>query len=90
MGAVVITLGAAIFAIGIVAGVFLVASIGIQREERDFRRTGRISMTRLAPDRVSHGTRGLVGLSALNCTDVSSAATRHQEMPATLYQDTLV
>jgi len=90
MGASVIIIGLAVFAIGVVAGVFFIASIAIKREERDFRRTGRISMTRLAPDRLSEGTRGLVYLSCRQCKDLSSAATRHQEMPATLYQDTLV
>ena len=52
-----------IFVIGVVAGIVLIVSVGIQREERVFHKTGRVSMTRLAPDRVSQGARGLVGLT---------------------------
>jgi hypothetical protein len=81
MGAVIIV-GAAIFAIGVVVGVFLIASIGIQREERDFQRTGLVSMTRRARDQISHGTRGLVGLYVRQPPDPDS--------PAALYEDTLV
>lgn len=68
MGATIVIVGAAIFAIGVVFGIVFIASVGIQREERDFRRTGRITMTGLAPDRFSHGTRGLVGLSVRRAT----------------------
>jgi len=81
MGAAVIIIGAAIFAIGVVVGIFVVTSISIQREERKFRKTGWVSMTRLAPDRASDGTRSLVALSARNCADVNSAA---------VYEDMLV
>jgi hypothetical protein len=63
MSATAIIAEAAVFAIGAVAGIVAIVSIGIQREERYFRRTGLVSLTRLAPDRVSQGTRGLVGLS---------------------------
>jgi len=63
MSATAIIAEAAVFGIGAVAGIVAIVSIGIQREERYFRRTGLISLTRLAPDRVSQGTRGLVGLS---------------------------
>jgi hypothetical protein len=83
MGATVIIVGVAIFAIGAVAGIFALTSLSIKREERDFRRTGRISMTRLAPNRISHGTRGLVGLYVRQRMDLDPAA-------ATLYEDTLV
>jgi hypothetical protein len=86
MSAAVIIIAAAIFLIGVVAGVVFIASVGIQREERDFRRTGRISMTRLAPDRVSYGTRGLVGLSVRR-PEMEPVASRYQD---TRYQDTLV
>jgi hypothetical protein len=82
MGATIVIVGAAIFAIGVVFGIVFIASVGIQREERDFRRTGRITMTGLAPDRFSQGTRGLVGLSVRR---------RHPNPVATpLYEDTLV
>jgi len=53
---------AAIFAAGIAVGVILIISIGIRREERDFSMTGRVSVTRPAPGRVSHGARSIVGL----------------------------
>jgi hypothetical protein len=82
MGAAVVIVAAAIFAIGVVAGVVFIASVGIQREERDFRRTGRISMIGRAPDRVSYGTRGLVGLSVSQRTDRAPAPV--------LYEDTRV
>jgi hypothetical protein len=82
MGAAVVIVAAAIFAIGVVAGVVFIASVGIQREERDFRRTGRISMIGRAPDRVSYGTRGLVGLAVSQRTDRTPAPV--------LYEDTRV
>ena len=82
MSAAVIIVGAAIFAIGVVAGIFFVTSFHIQREERAFRRTGRISMTRPARDPGSQGTRDFVRLSSSHCVDLSSAAV--------LPEDTLV
>ena len=82
MGATVVIVGAAIFAIGVVFGIIFIASVGIQREERDFRRSGRITMTGQAPDRFSRGTRGLVGLSVRQ-RDPHPVATP-------LYEDTLV
>jgi hypothetical protein len=81
MGTVIIV-GTLIFAIGVVAGVIAIVSIGIKREERDFLRTGLISMTRRAPDRVSGGARTLTGLYVGQRTDSRPAAVR--------YQDTLV
>jgi hypothetical protein len=39
----------AIFALGVVSGLVVIVGIGIHREERDFRRTGLVSITRLAP-----------------------------------------
>jgi hypothetical protein len=63
MSTVIMIAGFVIFAIGVVAGIVFIVSVGIQREERVFHKTGRISMTCLAPDRVSQGTRGLVGLT---------------------------
>ena len=63
MSTVIMIAGFVIFAIGVVAGIVFIVSVGIQREERVFHKTGRVSMTRLAPDRVSQGARGLVGLT---------------------------
>jgi hypothetical protein len=62
MSATAIIAEAALFATGAVAGIVTIVSVGIQREERYFRRTGVVSLTRPAPDRVSKRTRGLVGL----------------------------
>jgi hypothetical protein len=81
MGTVIIV-GALIFTIGVVAGVIVIVSLGIRREERDFLRTGLISMTRRAPDRVSGGARSLTGLYVGQRTDSRPSATR--------YEDTLV
>ena len=64
MNAALIITGIAIFVFGVVTGVVLIASIGIQREEREFRRTGAISVTRPALDRVSQRTRSLVGVGS--------------------------
>jgi hypothetical protein len=81
MGTVIIV-GALIFAIGAVAGVIAIVSIGIMREERDFLRTGVISMTRRAPGRASDGARSLTGLYVGQRTDREPVAVR--------YEDTLV
>jgi hypothetical protein len=62
MSAALIITGTAIFIFGVVTGVALIAGIGIRREEREFRRTGLISVTRPALDRVSQRTRSLVGV----------------------------
>jgi hypothetical protein len=79
MDAAVVIVAAAIFAIGVVAGVVFIASVGIQREERDFLRTGQISVIGRAPDRVSYGTRSLVGLSVSQRT--APVAARYQDTP---------
>ena len=71
-----------VFVAGIVVGVIVIVSIGIWREERDFLRTGMISMTRRAPDRVRAGARSLTGLYVGQRTDSRS--------PAARYEDTLV
>jgi hypothetical protein len=82
MSAEIIVIAAAIFLVGVVFGIIFIASVGIQREERGFRRTGRITLTGLAPDRYSEGTRSLVGLSVRR-RDTNPVATP-------LYEDTLV
>jgi hypothetical protein len=79
MSAEVIVIAAAIFTIGVVAGIVFIASVGIKREERDFRRTGRITVTGLAPDRFSQGTRGLVGLSVRRRDPHPVASPLHQD-----------
>jgi hypothetical protein len=62
VSAALIIAGAGIFVFGVVTGIVLIASVGIQREERKFCRTGLVSVTRLPPDRVSRRTRGLAGV----------------------------
>jgi hypothetical protein len=71
-----------VFTAGIVVGVIVIVSIGIWREERDFLRTGVISMTRRAPGRASDGARSLTGLYVGQRTDSRS--------PSARYEDTLV
>jgi hypothetical protein len=70
MSTVIMIAGVVIFAIRVVAGIVFIVSVGIQREERVFHNTGRVSMTRLAPDRVSQGTRSLVGLTVCQRADL--------------------
>ena len=65
-----------VFVAGIIVGVIVIVSIGIQREERDFLRTGLISMTRRAPGRASGGARSLTGLYVGLRTDGEPAAVR--------------
>lgn len=77
MGTVIIV-GTLIFAIGVVAGVIAIVSIGIKREERDFLRTGLISMTRHAPGRASDGARSLTGLYVGQRTDRGAVAVRYE------------
>jgi hypothetical protein len=71
-----------VFTAGIIVGVIVIVSLGIKREERDFLKTGLISMTRRAPDRVSGGARSLTGLYVGQRTDPRPSAAR--------YEDTLV
>jgi hypothetical protein len=71
-----------VFTAGIVVGVIVIVSIGIWREERDFLRTGVISMTRRAPGRASDGARSLTGLYVGQRTNSQS--------PVGRYEDTLV
>ena len=75
MSAAAIIAAVTVFAIGAVAGIVAVVSVGIQREERYFRQTGLVSLTRLAPDRVSNGTRGLVGLTVRQRDDPKPCGT---------------
>ena len=71
-----------VFTAGIIVGAIVIVSIGIKREERDFLRTGLVSMTRRAPGRFSGGARSLTGLYVGQRTDPRPAAVR--------YEDTLV
>jgi hypothetical protein len=68
-----------VFAAGIIVGVIVIVSLGIRREERDFLRTGLVSMTRRAPDRFSGGARSLTGLYVGQRTDSGSPAVRYED-----------
>ncbi len=68
-----------VFAAGIVVGVIVIVSIGIWREERDFLRTGLISMTRRAPGRASGGARSLTGLYVGQRTNSGPPAVSHED-----------
>jgi hypothetical protein len=82
MGDAIILSAIAVFLAGVVAGIVVMVSIGIRREERDFLRTGLVSMTRRAPGRASDGARSLTDLYVGQHTDPDPAAVR--------YEDTLV
>ena len=64
MSAALIIAGAALFVFGVATGIVLIATAGIQREERECRRTGLVSVTRPAPDPVNQRTRSLAGVWA--------------------------
>jgi len=74
-----------VFAAGIIVGgaviAIVIVSIGIKREERDFARTGLVSMTRRAPGLFSGGARSLMGLYVGQRTDSRPAVVRRQNTP---------
>ena len=78
MADVVITIAVAVFLAGIVMGVIVVCA-GIRQEERDFRRTGLVSMTRRAPGLFSGGARHLTGLHVGRRTDPGPAPVRYRD-----------
>jgi hypothetical protein len=79
MNGITIIVTIAIFAIGVIARIVVVAIIGITREEREFRRTGLISMTRRAPGRASYTARSLTGLYVGRPADLDMAVTRYED-----------
>jgi hypothetical protein len=79
MADVVITIAVAVFLAGIVMGVTVVVCIGIRQEERDFLRSGLVSMTRRAPGLFSSGARSLIGLYVGQRTDLEPVAVRHRD-----------
>jgi len=79
MADVVITIAIAVFLAGIVMGVIVVVCVGIRQEERDFLRTGLVSMTRRAPGLFSDGARSLMGLYVGQRTDLEPAAVRYRD-----------
>ena len=79
MADVAITIAVAVFLAGIVMGVIVVVCVGIRQEERDFQRTGLVSMTRRAPGLFSGGARSLMGLYVGQRTDLEPAAVRYRD-----------
>jgi hypothetical protein len=79
MADAIIVTAVAVFLAGVVAGIVVIVSIGIRREERDFLRTGLVSMTRRAPGRASDGARSLTSLYVGQRTDLDRASERHED-----------
>ena len=82
MADVLTTIAVVVFLAGIVLGVIVVVCVGIRQEERDFLRTGLVSMTRRAPGLFSGGARHLTGLYVGKRTDPEPAAVRYQDRAA--------
>jgi hypothetical protein len=79
MADIVITIAVAVFLAGLVMGVIVIVCVGIRREERDFLRTGLVSMTRRAPGLFSDGARSLTGLYVGQRTDLEPAGVRYRD-----------
>ena len=79
MADMVITIAGAVFLAGIVMGAIIIVCVGIRQEERDFVRTGLVSMTRRAPGLFSGGARSLMGLYVGQRTDLEPAAVRYRD-----------
>jgi hypothetical protein len=79
MADIFITMAIAVFLAGLVMGVIIIVCVGIRREERDFLRTGLVSMTRRAPGLFSDGARSLMGLYVGQRTDLEPAAVRYRD-----------
>jgi hypothetical protein len=74
---IAITIAVAVFLAGIVMGAIIIVCVGIKQEERDFSRTGLVSMTRRAPGLFSGGARSLTGLYVGQRTDLEPVAVRY-------------
>jgi hypothetical protein len=69
-----------VFVAGVSAGIIVVVSAGIRREERDLlsrREEPGFTLTSQAPDRMTNGTRILTGLRVLNA-DAGVASSREK------------
>jgi hypothetical protein len=73
-----ITIAIAVFLAGLVMGAVIIVCVGIRHEERDFLRTGLVSMTRRAPGLFSGGARSLMGLYVGQRNDLEPAAVRYR------------
>ena len=78
MADAIIAIAVAIFVAGVAVGVIVIVSMGIRKEEQDFLRTGRISLTRQAPGRVSHGARLVHGVYVRQRADLDPSAASWQ------------
>jgi hypothetical protein len=76
MADIAITIAIAVFLAGLVMGAVIIVCVGIRHEERDFLRTGLVSMTRRAPGLFSGGARSLTGLYVGQRTDLEPATVR--------------
>ena len=79
MADIAITIAIAVFLAGLVMGAIIIVCVGIRHEERDFLRTGLVSMTRRAPGLFSGGARSLTGLYVGQRTDLQPAAARYRD-----------
>ena len=79
MADIAITIAIAVFLAGLVMGAIIIVCVGIRREERDFLRTGLVSMTRRAPGLFSGGARSLTGLYVGQRTDLEPAGVRYRD-----------
>ena len=79
MNGITVAVTIAVLAIGAIARIVVVAIIGIMREEREFRRTGLISMTRRAPGQASYTARSVTGLYIGRPADLEVTATRYED-----------
>ncbi|MGA8350736.1 MAG: hypothetical protein WB773_23290 [Isosphaeraceae bacterium] len=75
MATALIITAVAIFLAGAVAGILIILSVGIGREERRHH-----SLVRQAPGRVSQGARLLTGLYVRNPTDPNPAIADREHM----------
>lgn len=73
MAIAVILIVLVIFAAGAAAGVILLVTLGVRREERDF------SLTRRAPDQLTQGARLLTGLYVRQRTDTEPVFVRRPD-----------
>jgi hypothetical protein len=70
MAAAILVVALVVFVAGAAAGVFILVTWGIRREERDF------TLTRRAPGQLIQGTRRVTGLWVRQTTDAPPRPTR--------------
>jgi hypothetical protein len=80
---IVIVSAAVILILGFALGVIVLASIGIRREERAFLRTGKVSITRPAPDPATLAARGVTHLWVRRWDDLESLPAEERQWGST-------